>query len=360
MEYLIIIPTYNEAENIKKLLKVILDLKLVSTDILVVDDNSPDGTSQKIKDLVKSQNLNNKVYGLDRKKKEGLGKAYIAGFKWALLKNYDKIITMDADFSHHPKYLTKLLKESEKYDVIVGSRYIKGGKVVGWSWGRYLNSRGANIFTRAILGLKLKDVTAGYKCYSARFLRAINFNDLVSPGYAFQVEMLNLAQEGPFSIKEIPITFTDRRVGQSKISGELYRSAIAIIRLAVRKQIYRQFIKFSIVGISGMAVDWLVYFTATRWLRLFYLSAKIISFIFAATNNYIWNRAWTFRSKEKKIAKEFYKFISVSVIGLSINAFIMYLIVGIFKLNDLLGWLSATMIVLFWNFIIIKFWVFKK
>jgi len=284
----------------------------------------------------------------------------VAGFKWALERGYDKVITMDADFSHDPKYLPKLLKESGNKNVVVGSRYVKGGKIVGWGWKRLLNSIVANFISRLVLGLKPKDVTAGYKCYPAAFLKSINFDMLVSSGYAFQVEVLNLAQEKGFQIKEIPISFCDRRVGQSKISGELYRSAVAIIRLAIRKQIYRQFVKFSIVGISGMVVDGLVYFISTRWLHLFYLLAKITSFILAAVNNYIWNRIWTFRSKEKNIIKEFYKFISVSAIGLGLNALIMYLLVGIMRINDLSGWLLATLMVLFWNFAANKYWTFGK
>lgn len=359
MKVLIIIPTYNEAKNIKKLILSINQQKLKNTSILIVDDNSPDRTGQIAESLAKNK-FGNPIYVLHRKKKEGLGKAYVDGFKWALKNHYKKIITMDADFSHHPKYLPALLKKSEKNDVVIGSRYVKGGKIEGWNWQRYLNSFCANLIARLILGLKPKDVTAGYKCYSAKFLRLIDFDNLVSSGYAFQVEMVNLAQDNGFKIEEIPITFKDRRAGQSKISGELYRSAIAVIRLAIRKQLYRQFVKFSIVGISGMVVDWLFYFVATRIFHLFYLIAKIISFIFAATNNYVWNRIWTFRSKQKKITTEFYKFFFVSTLGLGFNALIMYFLVGVLKLNDLLGWLLATLVVLFWNFAANKIWVFNN
>ena len=363
MKYLICIPTYNEAENIKKLLPAISDLNLPNTDILVIDDNSPDKTSDLAKKLDASGKLNNKVFVLDRKEKQGLGKAYVAGFKWALAHNYDYIFSMDADFSHDPKYLPEMQKQSKNHDVVIGSRYIPGGKIVGWEWYRYINSYGANFVTRIALGLKPKDATAGFKCYSSKFLSSINLDKIIAGGYAFQVEMINLAQEGNFTITEIPITFADRRVGESKISGELTRSAKTVWQLAVRKKSYRQFVKFVIVGGVNTLVDWGVYWLIihfTGWsVQNLKQLAKALSFVVSATSNYIMNRVWTFRYNEKKVLKEASKFFAVALIGLVFNNAIFYVVTGILHWKDFWGLVIATGLVLFWNFFANKKWTFK-
>lgn len=366
MKSLVVIPTYNEKENIINLIKTIFKLKINSLDILVVDDNSPDKTSQLVKDFSKENGLDNRIFVLDRMKKEGLGRAYVAGFKWALSKRYNKIISMDADFSHDPKYLPELLAKSQNYDVVIGSRYIKGGKIVGWQWFRYLNSWGANFMTRMLLGLKPKDATAGFKCYSDNFLTKIDLDSIISSGYAFQVEMINLAQENGFRITEIPITFVDRRVGQSKISGELKRSVKAVFELMKRKKFYRQFIKFGVVGITGTLIDLGVYNLLALLFGFNIYFARTISFVLAATNNYILNRKWTFRNKNKNVAKQFFKFFLISLIGLGLNLIIMKfcqkLVVNVqnefLKLN--IPVLIAIVIVLFWNFFINKYWTFKE
>jgi len=366
MKKICVIPTYNEKENIINLLKTIFKLKISNLDILVVDDNSPDKTSQIVKLYLKENKLENRIFVLDRTKKEGLGRAYVAGFKWALSKKYNKIISMDADFSHDPKYLPELLKKSEDYDVVIGSRYIKDGKIVGWQWFRYLNSWGANFMTRMLLGLKPKDATAGFKCYSDNFLTKINLDNIISSGYAFQVEMINLAQENGFSITEIPITFVDRRVGQSKISGELRRSIKAVFELMKRKKFYRQFIKFGVVGLTGTLIDLGIYNILALIFGINIYFARTISFILAATNNYILNRRWTFRNKNKNVAKQFSKFFLISLAGLGLNLIIMkfcqQLVVNVhsefLKLN--IPVIIAIVIVLFWNFFINKYWTFKE
>lgn len=363
-KYLICIPTYNEADNIKKLLPTISKLNLQNVDILVIDDSSPDGTSKIAKKIDSSKKLNNKIYVLDRKVKEGLGKAYVAGFKWALSHGYDYIFSMDADFSHDPKYLPKMKEKSADYDVVIGSRYIPGGKIVGWEWFRYANSYGANFVTRIALGLKPKDATAGFKCYSSKFLKSINLDKIIAGGYAFQVEMLNLAQEGGFSFTEIPITFVDRRVGESKISGELSRSAKTVFQLAVRKKTYRQFIKFAIVGAINTLIDWAVYWAIihfTGWsTQNLKQIAKALSFIVSATSNYIMNRVWTFRSRDKQVLKQASKFFAVALVGLVLNNAIFYVITGMLHWNDFYGLAIATGLVLFWNFFANKKWTFKE
>jgi len=357
---LVIIPTYNEAQNICKLLEEILSLRLKNLAILIVDDNSPDGTGRLVEEFRQKNAVKEQIFLLSRKRKEGLGKAYLAGFYWALAHRYERIVTMDADFSHNPQYLPTLFSEAKEDTLVVGSRYIKGGKVKGWGPLRYLNSLGANLISRLLLGLKPRDVTAGYKCYPASFLKSIDLENLVSSGYAFQVEMLLLAQDRGFKIKEVPIVFVDRRVGESKIAGELFRSAAVVFRLFLKRKAIHQLIKFVLVGTSGTIIDFSIYFVATRFLHLFYLLAKILSFLLAVFNNYLWNRLWTFRSLDKNKLWEFARFGSTSLIGLGLNTLIMYIFVEKVKMYDITAWIVATLFVFFWNFIISKFWVFKK
>ena len=235
MKFLVIIPTYNEKENIAEIIPQILEIsdkhhKVL--DILVVDDNSPDETYNIVKDFTKKDA---RVNLLHRMKKEGLGKAYEAGFLWAINKNYDFIISMDADLSHQPKYLTNMLDGDKKIDLLIGSRYIKGGGIRGWDWKRQMNSRGANLATRLLLGIKIHDVTSGFKRYSRTLLSAILKNGIKSSGYALMVEMVFFAKTNKYSMAEFPIIFIDRRAGQSKIAGELKKSAKIVLKLALKR-----------------------------------------------------------------------------------------------------------------------------
>lgn len=362
MKPLIIIPTYNEIKNISQLIEEILKLNK-GFHILVVDDNSPDGTGNTVDQLSKKYS---QINVLHRKVKEGLGKAYIAGFKWALERDYTHIFSMDADFSHDPKYLPKMLDSATDNNVVIGSRYVKGGGIEGWQWPRYVNSWGANWFTRLILGIKPKDSTAGYKCYCRKFLQSLDLDQLISSGYAFQVEMLNEAQKKGFSFVEIPIIFVDRRAGESKISGELKRSAQIVFQLAWEREGLRQFIKFGIVGFSGTIIDLGFYNLFAIGLKSNIYFSRMISFTFAAVSNYLLNRVWTFRSKEKKVAKEFGQFFFVSVIGLLLNLGIMRLLISFTKnlhseiLQKNIPVLIAITVVLFWNFFANKYWTFKN
>lgn len=360
MKTVICIPTYNEAQNIKKMLPAISSLKLSNTDILIIDDNSPDHTSSIAKKIAKSAKFTNKIFVLDRKKKEGLGKAYIAGFKWTLEKNYDRIISMDADFSHDPKYLPEMIEKAKNYDVVVGSRYAKGGKIEGWEWHRYINSYGANFVTRLALGLKPKDATAGFKCYSRKFISSIDLDNIIAGGYAFQVEMINLAQEGDYKIIEFPITFVDRKVGKSKISGELTRSAKIVFQLASRKKTYQQFIKFAFVGLLNLGVDLGFYLLFSRIFGIYYLTSKVLSFTIAATNSYILNKIWTFRNKDTRYVKQFFQFIAVAGVGMGLNALMMYLLVTIFHISDIISFFFAVLAVTLWNFFANKYWTFRE
>lgn len=366
MKYLICIPTYNESENLKKIIPAISNLKLKNTDILVIDDNSPDGTSSLAKKMNQSKKYFNKIMVMDRKLKQGLGKAYSAGFKWALKNGYNYIISMDADYSHDPKYLPKIIEESKKFDVVIGSRHVGNGRVEGWNWWRHVNSNGAIFATRLLLGLKTHDVTAGYKCYSKDFLSSVDLKNLVSGGYSFQVEMINLVEEGRFSIKEIPIVFVDRQIGESKISGELSRSAKAVFQLASKKKTYREFIKFGVVGFTGTLIDLGVYNILAVGFDYNEYSARTVSFVLAVINNYILNRVWTFRNKDKQVGLQFFKFLVVSVVGYLLNLGIMAFTMPMFNsipselAQKNIPVLIAIFIVLFWNYFANKLWTFKN
>ncbi len=221
----VIIPTYNEKENIEKIIPAVLE-KDERLSVLIVDDNSPDGTGD-IVDRMAGENP--RILVLHREKKEGLGQAYIAGFKFSLERDFDYIFEMDADFSHDPKYLPDFLEAIKDYDLVLGSRYIKGVNVVNWPMSRLLLSYYANFYTRIVTGLPLKDATGGFKCFRRKVLEAINFNEVKSNGYSFQIEMSFRAFKKGFKIKEIPIVFTDRAEGTSKMSKKIVREAIWMV-----------------------------------------------------------------------------------------------------------------------------------
>ncbi|MCG6959906.1 polyprenol monophosphomannose synthase [bacterium BMS3Abin03] len=222
---LIIIPTYNELENLPKLIPEVLS-KNENIDILIVDDNSPDGTADFVQDEAKK---NSRIKLIKREKKMGLGTAYIDGFKFALQNNYDYIFEMDADFSHNPKMIPKFLKEIKKYDLVLGSRYKEGVNVANWPMSRLMLSMFANIYSRVITGLPVHDATGGYKCFRKEVLEAINLDEVKSNGYAFQIEMTFKAWKKGFKIKELSIIFIDRVKGKSKMSRKIVREAIVMV-----------------------------------------------------------------------------------------------------------------------------------
>lgn len=220
---LVIIPTYNEIENIDKMIRTVFDLPR-AFELLIVDDGSPDGTADKVKELQKT--FTGKLHIEERKGKLGLGTAYIHGFKWALAKDYDFIFEMDCDFSHDPRDLTRLLEACENgADVAVGSRYCKGGKVDNWPLGRILMSYFASVYVRMVLWIPVKDTTAGFKCYRRKVLEKIALDKIRFMGYAFQIEMKYSAYKLGFKIVEVPILFTDRVLGVSKMSTKIFKEA---------------------------------------------------------------------------------------------------------------------------------------
>ena len=239
---LIIIPTYNEILNIKAIIEKTLSLK-DSFDILIVDDGSPDGTGGAVKKL--QENYNNRLYILERAGKQGLGTAYIAGFNWALKKDYQYIFEMDADFSHNPNDLLNLYDAcaNKGADVAIGSRYISGVNVVNWPIGRVIMSYYASAYVRFITGMKIMDTTAGFKCYRRKVLETINFDKIKFKGYAFQIEMKFTACKYKFKIVEVPIVFTDRKDGSSKMSGGIFNEALWGVIIMKWKSLFRKYNK---------------------------------------------------------------------------------------------------------------------
>ena len=224
MDKIVIIPTYNEKENIEKIIRKVFSLA-VSFHILIIDDGSPDGTADIIKNLQKE--FPGQLLLMERAGKQGLGTAYIAGFKYALAKGYTYIFEMDADFSHNPEDLPKLYQAClAGADVAIGSRYTKGGKVKNWPADRIFISYGASVYTRAITWMPVKDCTAGFVCYHRKVLETIPLDKVQFVGYAFQIEMKYRAWKAGFKLKEVPITFVDRTEGQSKMSKNIVREAI--------------------------------------------------------------------------------------------------------------------------------------
>jgi len=236
MKALVIIPTYNELDNIEKLLEQVLS-KDDNLEVLIVDDNSPDGTALRVKFMQSSQP---RIHLLERPGKLGLGSAYVAGFKYALARDYEFIMEMDADFSHNPDDIPRLLDMAKSKDLVIGSRYCNGVNIINWPFKRLLISYFASKYVRVITGMPIKDPTGGFKCFHRRVLESINLDQILSDGYAFQIEMNFRAWVKVFRIKEIPIVFTERLNGHSKMSRHIvYEAAWMVWRLQLLKLLGR-------------------------------------------------------------------------------------------------------------------------
>ena len=225
MKALIVIPTYDERENLVELLGRVFAQNL-PTEVLIVDDNSPDGTGALADEMAATDP---RIHVMHRAGKMGLGSAYVAGFRWALERDYEAVFEMDADFSHNPDSLGEFLRELESADLVLGSRYLHGVTVVNWPLSRLILSYSANVYSRIITGMRVKDLTGGYKCFHRRVLEAIDWNRVRSDGYAFQIELSFKAWRKGFRIKEIPIMFVDRRAGTSKMSRKIVREAVWMV-----------------------------------------------------------------------------------------------------------------------------------
>ena len=234
MKPIAISPTYNEKKNIDELIQRVL-ASYDNIEILIVDDNSPDGTADLVKLLMKN---NPKIHILERSRKLGLGSAYCAGFNWALEKGYNRIVQIDADMSHNPDDIYRLLVESEISDLVIGSRYVNGVNVVNWPLRRLILSYVANLYAQNITGLPIKDSTGGFKCFRARVLESIDLSKITSEGYSFQIEMNFISWVKGYKITEIPIIFADRTVGESKMSRAIILEAIYMVPLLKLRKLF--------------------------------------------------------------------------------------------------------------------------
>lgn len=372
----IVIPTYNEEKRIDACLKKLKQYFLRQKyfwEIIFVDDGSSDGTTSKIKNQI-SKIKNCRLI----ENKENHGKGYVV--KQGMLEARGKyILFTDADLSTPIENVETLLPETDKFEVIIGSRYLSKKSIkLAQPFIRRIISRFGNLLVRVVLGLNFADTQCGFKLFSAKAAKDI-FSRATINHWGFDMEILAIAKQLNYKIKEKSVNWyndphSKLRAGKAAfetfkelfkikinlISGVYDSTKVTWLGKILRSKTVLQFIKFSVVGISGTAVDWLFYFGLTRWFGVFYLLAKALSFIIAAINNYIWNRVWTFESHQKKVALEFSKFFVVSLIGLGFNTLIMYLVVEKLKFNDFWGLILATAAVMLWNFFANKFWTFKK
>jgi dolichol-phosphate mannosyltransferase len=233
---LVVIPTYNEAENIQKLIPEVLR-QAPNLDVLIVDDGSPDGTGAIVKDIMTT---NRQVHLIERQGKQGLGTAYVRGFRYAIENGYDFVFEMDADFSHNPNDIPRFLSSIQSADLVLGSRYIDGVRVLDWPMNRLLLSYSANVYTRIMTGLPIHDATGGFKCFRIEALKAIDLDKIRSNGYAFQIEMSFKVWKKGFRVVELPIIFADRKVGLSKMSKNIvYEAVFMLMTLRVRSILKR-------------------------------------------------------------------------------------------------------------------------
>jgi dolichol-phosphate mannosyltransferase len=328
MRLLVTIPTYNESLNITLLVKTVFCSIPENAEILVVDDNSPDKTAEFVESLF--QDYPGRLHLLHRPEKQGLAQAYLAAFSWGLFRGYDMFLEMDADFSHDPTYIPEMVKAIQEYDVIIGSRNIKGGGVEGWSAMRNFISKGGSFYSRLVLRCSIKDLTGGFNLWHKSALEKIGLHKIISKGYLFQVEMKYRAFIAGCSIKEIPILFADRKLGESKMSKKIFLEALfsvwKIRKYAGRDGKFDQFIKFVITGGLGSITNLALFFVFVDMLFLPEIPVSIVCFLFSATQNYIINHKWSFKKEtasDRPSVTKWLKYIIASLLGLAVNVFVM-------------------------------------
>ena len=326
----VVVPTYDEAANIDRILDAIRET-VPDADVLVVDDNSPDGTAVLV---AERRDFGERVWLLERPGKAGLGAAYRAGFAWALERGYDRIAQMDADLSHPPERLPALLAALDDADLAVGSRYVAGGGVAGWPWRRRLLSWGGNVYVRAVLRTGVRDNTAGFKAFRSDALERIDVLESESNGYSFQIENTWRAAEAGLRIVEVPITFTDRTAGASKMSGAIAVEALTRVLFWRFSEVFM----FLAVGGFGYVVDVLA-FNVFRSFEPFSTAdpayARTLAVVLAILVNYVGNRAWTWRdvaSEDRR--RELSLFFLFSLIGFGFS------LVTLLISHDVLGYTS--------------------
>jgi dolichol-phosphate mannosyltransferase len=333
--------------------------------ILVVDDNSPDGTAEAVEKIITAQPA---LHILKRSGKQGLASAYIAGFKWGIPQGYDIFLEMDADFSHNPEYIPEMLEQIKTHDVVIGSRNIKGGSVEGWSALRNMISKGGSLYSRSVLSCPIMDLTGGFNMWRKSALDKIGLDGIISKGYSFQVEMKFKAYHNGCSVKEIPILFPDRKHGSSKMSKKIFLEALVNI-WKIKKNtgvnnIIDQFFKFAITGGLGTVTNLLIFFLCADLSKLSEIPVSIGCFMIAATQNYIINHKWSFKQNnyaEKLSIKKWLLFICGSLLGLVINIMVMKFMLMHFDLPwKFIAQACGIAAGMVFNFFVSKFVIFKR
>jgi dolichol-phosphate mannosyltransferase len=340
MRALIVVPTYNEIDNITLFIQQVFDIIIsekIDADMLVVDDNSPDGTAAAVEVL--RDRFPERLHLLQRPGKQGLGSAYIAGFQWGISWAYELFLEMDADFSHNPKYIPEMFRKIQTCDVVIGSRYVASGGVENWGLLRKFISRGGSMYSGIVLGCPVKDLTGGFNVWRKTALDAIGLDAVISKGFSFQVEMKFKAFHAGCSIIEIPIIFVDRKFGSSKMSKKIFLEALLNV-WKIKKNTgaesgIDQFIKFFITGGLGTITNLLLFFLCADIANLPVIPVSIGCFLAAGTQNYFLNHLWSFKKEMADIKPSFKKWLlyfSASLLGLVINIVVMRSILAFFVL----------------------------
>ncbi|MHC6201683.1 glycosyltransferase [Breznakiellaceae bacterium SP9] len=366
LNLLICVPTYNEAENIEQFLNAVFCAAPSEAHILVIDDNSPDGTARIVERII--EKYPEQLHILNRAQKQGLAAAYLAAFDWGLSRSYDVFLEMDADFSHNPEYIPEMLENIKTHDVVIGSRNVQGGGVEGWSLLRNILSKGGLFYSRTVLDCPLKDLTGGFTMWTKSSFQKIGLQNIISKGYSFQVEMKYRAWAAGCAITETPIIFTDRKLGSSKMSKKIFFEALLNIwkikRSVSVNTALNQFVKFAVTGGLGTITNLVIFFLCTDIFKLPEIPVSIGCFLIAGTQNYIINHKWSFADKTVQTplaVKQWFLFLCASLLGLFVNITVMQSIIRNFPLPykfiaQACG-IAAGMII---NFALSKLFVWRK
>ncbi|MCL1994467.1 MAG: glycosyltransferase family 2 protein [Spirochaetes bacterium] len=366
MKTLIIIITYNEIENIPLLIPQLFETIPPNVDVLVVDDSSPDGTGAAVEELAKK--YPGRLHLFTRPVKEGTAKAYLAGFRWGMEKNYDAYLQFDGDFSHNPKYIAAMLEEIKTHDVVVGSRYIKGGHIEDWTLQRKIISRGGSLYSRIILSCPVKDLTGGYNMWRKTALEKINLDGIISKSYSLQIELKYKAFCAGCSIKEVPITFTDRERGVSKISNNTLLEALVNV-WKIKKNVnidgaIDQFLKFAATGGLGAVLNLLIFFLSVDVAGLPPVPVSVALFLLIGLQNYIINHKWSFKQNtggEPLSFKKWFMFMCGALVGYLANVSAMSFMLWQFELPwKTIAQASGIAVGMFINFAVSRTIVFRK
>jgi dolichol-phosphate mannosyltransferase len=327
LDVLVCVPTYNEAENIESFINAVFDNSPDNVDILVVDDNSPDGTADIVENLIKKHDGRLRI--LKRPLKQGGASAFLQGFEWGIRHGYGAMLAMDADFSHNPKYIPQILEKSDEYDVVMGSRFADGngrGGIENRSFLRNIISRGASLYCRVLLTPSIKDWTGGYNLWSKKSLEKINIASIFTRGYSFQIEMKYKAFMSNCAMAEIPIVFPDRTRGVSKMSSAyLVNALVDVWRIKfyrIKNNVIEQMIKFAVIGGLGTITNLLLFFLFVDVAKLSAIPVSIACFLVSGTQNYYLHHKWSFAQNTHGTAPSIRKwllFLTSAILGLGVN-----------------------------------------